>query len=238
MSVTLFLYSFGYGGITSFTALYADASGATPKGIYLTALAIVILITRPLAGRLADRVGRTRVLLPCLGLISVGLAVPGLRWDARLAADVRDHLRNRLRHRVSRVRRRRHRPRRSRAPRRGVRRHARRVRHRHRHRVDQHGMDHRRIRVRGSVRRRRRCSPRCRSRISWSPTACCTAARLRRLSDEGARHNHTSRASTESCVIVSTATLGRRLKRLGPAAPGFTTRRPPARSIRALCVCP
>ena len=26
LSVTLFLYSFGYGGITSFTALYADAN--------------------------------------------------------------------------------------------------------------------------------------------------------------------------------------------------------------------
>jgi MFS family permease len=74
MSLTLFLYSFGYGGITSFTALYADASGATPKGIYLTALAVVILVTRPLAGRLADRIGHTRVLMPCLVLIAVGLA--------------------------------------------------------------------------------------------------------------------------------------------------------------------
>ena len=27
LSFTLFLYSFGYGGITSFTALYADANG-------------------------------------------------------------------------------------------------------------------------------------------------------------------------------------------------------------------
>ena len=60
-SVTLFLYSFGYGGITSFTALYADASGVAPKGIYLTTLAIVILVTRPLAGRLGDRFGYRRV---------------------------------------------------------------------------------------------------------------------------------------------------------------------------------
>ena len=41
LSFTLFLYSFGYGGITSFTALYADANGVTPKGIYLTTLALV-----------------------------------------------------------------------------------------------------------------------------------------------------------------------------------------------------
>jgi MFS family permease len=33
ISVSLFLYSFGYGGITSFTAMYADANGVTPRGI-------------------------------------------------------------------------------------------------------------------------------------------------------------------------------------------------------------
>ena len=49
LSFTLFLYSFGYGGITSFTALYADANGVTPKGIYLTTLALVDSVTRPLA---------------------------------------------------------------------------------------------------------------------------------------------------------------------------------------------
>ena len=43
VSLSLFLYSFGYGGITSFTALYADANGVTPKSIYLTTLALVIL---------------------------------------------------------------------------------------------------------------------------------------------------------------------------------------------------
>jgi MFS family permease len=74
LSFTLFLYSFGYGGITSFTALYADANGVTPKGIYLTTLAVVILVTRPLAGRLGDRFGYRRVLLPCLVLIAAGLS--------------------------------------------------------------------------------------------------------------------------------------------------------------------
>jgi MFS family permease len=82
ISVSLFLYSFGYGGITSFTALYADANGVTPKSIYLTALAIVILCTRPMAGRLGDRWGYKRVFLPCLVLIALGmglLAIGGTR---------------------------------------------------------------------------------------------------------------------------------------------------------------
>ncbi len=73
ISVTLFLYSFGYGGITSFTALYAEANQVTPKAIYLTTLAIVILLTRPLAGRLGDRWGYKRVFVPCLVLITAGL---------------------------------------------------------------------------------------------------------------------------------------------------------------------
>jgi MFS family permease len=75
LSFTLFLYSFGYGGITSFTALYADANGVRPKGIYLTALALVILVTRPMSSRLGDRFGYRRVFLPCLVLIAVGLSV-------------------------------------------------------------------------------------------------------------------------------------------------------------------
>jgi MFS family permease len=74
VSVTLFLYSFGYGGITSFTALYAEANDVAPKSLYLTTLAIVVLLTRPLAGRLGDRLGYRRVFLPCLVLITAGLA--------------------------------------------------------------------------------------------------------------------------------------------------------------------
>jgi MFS family permease len=83
ISGCLFLYSFGYGGITSFTALYADANGVTPKSIYLTTLAVVILLTRPMAGRLGDRFGYARVFVPCLVLISIGmacLAVGGTRF--------------------------------------------------------------------------------------------------------------------------------------------------------------
>jgi len=75
LSVTLFLYSFGYGAITSFSAMYADAIGVTPKSLYLTSLAIVILLTRPLSGKLADRIGYRRVFMPSLVLIAFGLAL-------------------------------------------------------------------------------------------------------------------------------------------------------------------
>jgi len=37
VSLTLFLYSFGYGGITSFAAFFAHARGISPPGIYFSA---------------------------------------------------------------------------------------------------------------------------------------------------------------------------------------------------------
>lgn len=73
LSLSLFLCTFGYGGVTSFTALYADAWQVSPKGIYLTVLAVVILVTRPLSGRLGDQLGYRRIYVPCLALIAVGL---------------------------------------------------------------------------------------------------------------------------------------------------------------------
>jgi MFS family permease len=75
MSVTLFLYTFGYGGMMSFVALYADALHVAPKAQYFLVFALVVLATRPIAGRFADRIGHRRIFLPCLALIAVGLTV-------------------------------------------------------------------------------------------------------------------------------------------------------------------
>jgi len=91
LSLTLFLYSFGYGAITSFTGLYAAANHVTPTGLYLTSLAIVILLSRPLVVPLADRYGYRRLLIPCLALIPIGLgllAVGGTRLWMILSATV------------------------------------------------------------------------------------------------------------------------------------------------------
>lgn len=77
-SVTLFLYSFGYGGLTSFVALYAEANGVAPKSLYFSALALTIIATRPFSGPLADRVGHRRVFLPCLVLVAAGLGLLAL----------------------------------------------------------------------------------------------------------------------------------------------------------------
>ena len=91
VSITLAMYSFGYGGITSFTAMYADVNGVSPKSLYLTALAIVMLVTRPPLARLGDRYGYRRIFVPCLVLISCGLAclaIGGTRFWMLLSAVV------------------------------------------------------------------------------------------------------------------------------------------------------
>jgi len=82
LSLTLFLYSFGYGAITSFAGLYAASRGIRPTSLYYTTFALAVLVTRPTVARFADRVGHRRVLYPCLLLISAGLAILAL-WSSR-----------------------------------------------------------------------------------------------------------------------------------------------------------
>jgi MFS family permease len=92
VSLAVFMYSFGYGGVTSFSAMYADAERIAPKAVYLTTIAVAILISRPLAARLGDRFGYRRVFLPCLVLITCGLGLlallPPSRWSMILSASV------------------------------------------------------------------------------------------------------------------------------------------------------
>jgi MFS family permease len=75
LGVTLFLYSFSYGGITSFAAIHAEQQGVTPKALYFTAFAIAIIVTRPFISRYADQVGHRRVVFPCLAAVVAGVAL-------------------------------------------------------------------------------------------------------------------------------------------------------------------
>jgi MFS family permease len=74
-SVTLFLVAFGYGGVMSFVAVYAREQGVGPPGLYFTLMALVMLVTRPISGPLADRFGPGAVLVPCILVASLGYAL-------------------------------------------------------------------------------------------------------------------------------------------------------------------
>ena len=78
LSFTLFLYAFGYGGLTSFVALYTDQHSVAPRALYFTVFSIMIVVTRPFVGRFADRVGYRRVFVPCVALITTGFALLAL----------------------------------------------------------------------------------------------------------------------------------------------------------------
>jgi MFS family permease len=75
LSISMALISFGYGGLTSFSAPFADALGVSPKNLFLSAMAASILIGRVTIGRTIDRVGHRRVLLPALLAPPLGLLV-------------------------------------------------------------------------------------------------------------------------------------------------------------------
>jgi MFS family permease len=72
---TLFLYAFSYGGITSFVAVYAEQLGVSPRAMYFTVLSLAILSTRPFISRYADRAGHSRIIVPCLALVVLGVSL-------------------------------------------------------------------------------------------------------------------------------------------------------------------
>ena len=75
LSIGNALISFGYGSLTSFSALYADSLGITPRSLFLSAMAVSILVGRIAFSRSIDRIGHRRVLLRCLLIPPAGLAL-------------------------------------------------------------------------------------------------------------------------------------------------------------------
>ena len=63
----------------------SDELGIAPRSIFFTAFALTVFVTRVFSGRLADRVGHRRFLLPCLALVTVGAGADGARPHAHRA---------------------------------------------------------------------------------------------------------------------------------------------------------
>lgn len=75
LAVSLSCVSFGYGGLTSFSALFADAIGVTPRSTFLTAMACSVIASRLIVGRRLDAWGATAVLIVSLVIPACGLAL-------------------------------------------------------------------------------------------------------------------------------------------------------------------
>jgi MFS family permease len=75
----------GYTSITAFSALYARRIGMASSGPLYTTFAVVVIVVRLFAGRLADRRGRIAVALPGMGLCAGGMALLALQPEPALA---------------------------------------------------------------------------------------------------------------------------------------------------------
>ncbi len=79
--------SFAYGGLTSFSALFADDLGLAPRSLFLTVMAVATALGRLTLGRTLDRIGPRRVLVRCLIAPPIGLALLALtRGEGMLVA--------------------------------------------------------------------------------------------------------------------------------------------------------
>jgi MFS family permease len=75
LSVTMALVAFGYGGLTTFSALFADELQVSPRSVFLTSMALTMLIGRLTLGRRLDSIGHRSVLFPCLLITASGMAL-------------------------------------------------------------------------------------------------------------------------------------------------------------------
>lgn len=75
LSIGMAMISFGYGCLTSFSALFADDLGIAPRSLFLSAMAVSILVSRLTIGRIVDRLGHRYVLTRAILAPPIGLLI-------------------------------------------------------------------------------------------------------------------------------------------------------------------
>lgn len=76
IGLTLMLCYLGYSSVSSFLALYSEEIElTTAAGVYYIVFAVVIFLTRPLAGRRFDTQGENSVIYPAIVIFALGLAI-------------------------------------------------------------------------------------------------------------------------------------------------------------------
>ena len=89
-AIAVAFLSFGHGGILTFLPIHALKLGMTNPGIWFGVYAACILLSRPIAGPLSDRISRRAVILPGLILNIAGILLlataPSPNWLLAAAA--------------------------------------------------------------------------------------------------------------------------------------------------------
>ena len=71
-----------FGAVVSFLPLFVKAANLGNPGIYFSVYSIVVVVSRPFAGRLSDRFGRAAVIVP--GLVCLAVSMSTLAFAASL----------------------------------------------------------------------------------------------------------------------------------------------------------
>ncbi|HZJ85365.1 MAG TPA: MFS transporter [Syntrophomonadaceae bacterium] len=74
-SLVVLFITMTYGAIVSFLAIYAGELGISNIGLFFTIYAIALTITRPIAGRLADKRGFDLVVIPGISFITIAMVL-------------------------------------------------------------------------------------------------------------------------------------------------------------------
>jgi MFS family permease len=77
-ALTLATSSIGYGGITSYAAILAEQRHVTPRAVYLTTMAVAVIVVRLFTSHLGDRFGAKTILYPSLLLVPVAFVILAL----------------------------------------------------------------------------------------------------------------------------------------------------------------
>jgi MFS family permease len=72
-SLALFTTSTVFGAVSTFVPVFAPQRGVANVGLFFTSYAIVTLGSRLFAGRLSDRLGRRKVILPFMALVALAV---------------------------------------------------------------------------------------------------------------------------------------------------------------------
>ena len=74
-TLIIFFLAVAFSGINSFIAIYGDLNGVKEIGLYFTTSAICMIFIRPISGKIADRYGHDKSIIPGLILFIASLMI-------------------------------------------------------------------------------------------------------------------------------------------------------------------
>jgi MFS family permease len=81
-AIVMFFLAGAYSGVNAFIVLYGESVGVGGIGLFFTAYAVCVLVSRPVAGRIADRYGLSMVIIP--GMLIFGAAFVAVSYARSL----------------------------------------------------------------------------------------------------------------------------------------------------------